>query len=289
MSEVTRGQSFCRQAAEDGGDGPAEAALGYREAEVWSGQDVECRRDAVAEEVPVALVFNGVSHAVMLATPGDLEDFAIGFSLSEGIVADRREILDLEIEATAAGMVIGMRLLADRDQALRGRRRALAGRTGCGLCGTESLEQVIGSCARVGDNLRLGAGALLAAERGMLGRQALFRLTGAVHAAAWCSPEGEVRMVREDVGRHNALDKLIGGLARENRPAGEGFVLMSSRASYEIVQKAARAGIELVAALSAPTGMAVRMADAAGLTLVGFVRAGRFTAYTHSGRVRRVH
>jgi formate dehydrogenase accessory protein FdhD len=178
---------------------------------------------------------------------------------------------------------------AEREMALRQQRRTLTGRTGCGLCGKESLAQAIGPCRTVSADLRLTASAIERAASGLMQRQAIFARTGAVHAAAWCAADGGIRLVREDVGRHNALDKLIGALAAGSFQPARGFVLMTSRASYEIVHKAAAVGIELVAAISAPTGLAIRMAEAAGQSLVGFVRDGRCTVYSHPSRLRRMH
>jgi len=241
--------------------------------------------ETVAEEVPVALVYNGISLAVMLATPLDLEDFALGFSLSECIVGRPGEIHDLEIVERDNGIEVQMQLGAERAQALKAHRRTLAGRTGCGLCGTESLDQLAKRAATVHSSAVLTAGALPRALSELQGMQRLFHLTGAVHAAAWCDFNGEIDLVREDVGRHNALDKLIGALASERRAFDGGFVLMTSRASYEIVQKAAAVGIAVVAAVSAPTGMAVRVANDAGLTLIGFVRGERHCVYSHPQRV----
>jgi FdhD protein/phenylacetyl-CoA:acceptor oxidoreductase accessory protein len=248
--------------------------------------------ELVAEEVPVALVYGGVSHAVMLATPEDLEDFALGFSLSEGILAQANELHDLEQVSQTNGIELRMEISAERMQALRQHRRNLAGRTGCGLCGVDSLDQL--ACRTrlptakngTGSTLCLAPDALRRTEAGLRSQQHLFNLTGAVHAAAWCAPDGHVLLVREDVGRHNALDKLIGArLAVRDADFADGFLLMTSRASYEIVQKAAVVGIQVVAAVSAPTGMAVRMAEAAGVTLIGFARGERYSVYSHASRV----
>lgn len=241
--------------------------------------------EILAEEVPVALVYNGISHAVMLATPGDLEDFALGFSLSECIVGRAGEILDLDIVEQAQGIEVRMQLTAERAHALKQHRRSLAGRTGCGLCGTESLEQLARRGGRVTSSAQVVQGAVTRALAGLGQRQTLFGLTGAVHAAAWCDLSGGIELLREDVGRHNALDKMIGALARGNRGFDEGFVLMTSRASYEIVQKAAAVGIAVVAAVSAPTGMAVRVAQDSGLTLIGFARGERYCVYSHPQRI----
>ena len=241
--------------------------------------------EVLAEEVPVALVYDGISHAVMLATPSDLEDFAVGFSLSECIVSRPGEILDFEVHSAPEGIQLHLRLPGERAEALKRHRRSLAGRTGCGLCGIESLQQMARRPSRVTMPHRLEADALAKALAGLRSRQALFELTGAVHAAAWCSTDGDIRCLREDVGRHNALDKLIGAVAREGRGFDDGFVLLTSRASYEMVQKAAAAGIGVVAAISAPTGMAVRTALEAGVTLIGFARGDKHCVYTHPERL----
>jgi phenylacetyl-CoA:acceptor oxidoreductase accessory protein len=251
----------------------------------WAGGIATCSEDAVAEEVPVALVYNGISHAVMLATPRDLEDFATGFSLSECIVGRRGEIHDLELVERDNGIEVHMELSAERAHMLKQHRRTLAGRTGCGLCGTESLNQLAGRAARVQSSAILGPGALARAVGALQETQALFQLTGAVHAAAWCDFNGVIELVREDVGRHNALDKVIGALVTQRKDFDRGFVLMTSRASYEIVQKAAAVGIAVVAAVSAPTGMAVRGAIESGVTLIGFARGERHCVYSHPERV----
>jgi phenylacetyl-CoA:acceptor oxidoreductase accessory protein len=265
--------------------------------ERWVGGGATRTEDLVAEEVPVALVYGGISHAVMLATPEDLEDFALGFSCSEGILARSSELYDLEQISQASGIELRMEIRAERQLALAERRRTLAGRTGCGLCGIDSLDQLAARmcipdrAAGPLPRVSIGPGALRRAETELRSQQRLFDLTGAVHAAAWCAPDGSVLLMREDVGRHNALDKLIGARlsARRGVPPGEcfadGFVLMTSRASYEIVQKAATVGISVVAAVSAPTGMAVRLAEAAGVTLIGFARGGQHSVYSHSGRI----
>lgn len=252
----------------------------------WADGAAVRAEDSVAEEVPVALVYNGFSHAVMMATPQDLEDFALGFSLSEGIAGSVREILDIEVVEHAHGTEVQMQLAGERFAQLRARRRAMTGRTGCGICGVESLDQL--ACrpiAKVGATGMLDAGALRRTQAELQSRQHLFDLTGAVHAAAWCGFDGRVELVREDVGRHNALDKLIGAIAAERRSFADGFLFMTSRASYEIVQKSAAVGIAVVAAVSAPTGMAVRVAQAAGLTLIGFARGDRHSIYSHPERV----
>ncbi|MCK0511402.1 formate dehydrogenase accessory sulfurtransferase FdhD [Aromatoleum buckelii] len=255
--------------------------------ERWIDGDATREEDLVAEEVPAALVYNGFSHAVMMTTPQDLEDFALGFSLSEGIINEARELYDIEVVDHPLGSEVQMRIAGERFAGLRQRRRAMAGRTGCGLCGVESLEQIAGRPLGTVDAGRgaLQARALSRAQAELHARQHLFHLTGAVHAAAWCGLDGAVEFVREDVGRHNALDKLIGAVAASGSAFGDGFVLMTSRASYEIVQKAAAVGIAVVAAVSAPTGMAVRLAEAAGVTLIGFARGERHSVYSHPQRI----
>lgn len=251
----------------------------------WVDGAVTHAEETVAEEVPVALVYNGISHAVMLTTPLDLEDFALGFSLSECIVSRSGEVLDLEVVERENGIEVHMQLSAERAHALKEHRRTLAGRTGCGLCGTESLDQLARRFASVESSAVLAPGALPRAQGSLREMQHLFHLTGAVHAAAWCDFNGGIQLVREDVGRHNALDKLIGALATQRKGFDEGFVLMTSRASYEIVQKAAAVGIPVIAAVSAPTGMAVRVAIDSGVTLVGFVRGERHCVYSHPERI----
>lgn len=241
--------------------------------------------ETVAEEVPVALAYNGIAHAVMLATPQDVEDFAVGFSLSECIVEQAGEIYDIEVIERDNGIEVQIEVAAACAFALKERRRTLAGRTGCGLCGAESLAQVAAKNLHVESSAVLSAGALSRAQSQLLGMQQLFQLTGAVHAAAWCGFEGTLEFLREDVGRHNALDKLIGARARARQSFADGFVLLTSRASYEMVQKAAVAGIAVVAAVSAPTGMAVRMAEDAGVTLIGFARGDRHSIYSHPERI----
>jgi formate dehydrogenase accessory protein FdhD len=242
--------------------------------------------ETVVEEVPVALVYNGISHAVLLASPLDLEDFALGFSLAEGILARPSDLYDIEVQQSAQGITLQMRIAGGAMHALKLRRRSLAGRTGCGLCGTESLDQVARPLAPVQPGGVVGAPALHAAMAALKASQVLHQATGAVHAAGWASWDGRLQLAREDVGRHNALDKLIGALAFRGDDTRDGFAVVTSRASYEMVQKAAAAGIRLLAAISAPTAMAVRLAEHSGVTLAGFVRQDRQVVYAHAQRVR---
>lgn len=247
--------------------------------------------DWVADEVPVALEFNGLSHAVMLATPLDLADFALGFALSEGLLAAPSELYDVEEVSGDTGITLQLQVASAAFARLKDRRRTLAGRTGCGLCGTDSLAQVLRPLPALpprqpGDGIAPEAIARAMDELAAL--QALNQATGAVHAAAWCRRDGEVRLLREDVGRHNALDKLVGavmGDAATRREAGDGFVAVTSRASFEMIQKAVCLGAPLLAAVSAPTALAIQVAEDAGLTLVGFARRGDLVAYTHPDRL----
>lgn len=260
-------------------------------AERWRDGAVENASELVADEVPVALVYNGISHAVMLASPCDLEDFALGFSLGERIVSDAREIYDIEVDEGAHGIAIEMRIASGAMMRLKETRRARTGKTGCGLCGVESLAWFEDDAFAAGApfaQLPIASIAPRALQRAMdaMGvRQDLHHATGAVHAAGWASSKGELLCVREDIGRHNALDKLVGALVREHIDVADGFAVVTSRASFEMVQKAARAGFGLLAAISAPTALAVQVAERAGLTLAGFVRGGRHVLYSHPQRL----
>ncbi|MBU6511506.1 MAG: formate dehydrogenase accessory sulfurtransferase FdhD [Betaproteobacteria bacterium] len=244
------------------------------------------RQDVLCEEVPVALEFNGISHAVMLATPADLEDFALGFALTEGIVEHPGEVFDIAAEASAQGITLRVDIASRRLQALKLRRRSLAGRTGCGLCGTDSLDQALRPVAPVGAGPRVEPAALARAVAALRPLQALFAATGSVHAAALCGADGRPLLLREDVGRHNALDKLVGGAARGGLDAGAGLIVISSRASIEMVQKAASTGCTVLAAVSAPTALAVGAAAQAGMTLVGRIRGQDMVVYCGAWRLQ---
>ncbi|KVG24134.1 formate dehydrogenase accessory sulfurtransferase FdhD [Burkholderia ubonensis] len=239
--------------------------------------------DRVVEECPVALVFNDISHAVMMATPIDLDVFGLGFALSEGIVERASDVFDIESACTASGAVVRLTVAQQAFMALKARRRALAGRTGCGVCGIESIEQLDLHPSRIrhaGAAAGIGADAVERASRALPAHQVLMRDTGGIHAAAWCSRDGAVIDVFEDVGRHNALDKLIGQLAQRRADTRSGFVFLSSRASYELVRKAARLDIPMVATISAPTSLAIDVAREAGIRLLGFCRGDGFVEYT---------
>lgn len=247
--------------------------------ERWQDGSARPAQDDVAEECPVALIYNGVPFAVMLASPLDLEDFALGFSWTEGILAHTGEFQASEIVREERGYSVYVSVPRERSDALADRRRSLAGRTGCGLCGAQMLDDAIRPVRRVAP-ARIPPQAIQSAHAALAARQSLNAITGAVHAAAWADASGTVRYVREDVGRHNALDKLIGAVLRAGIEASSGFVAVTSRASYEMVHKTAAADIPLLSAVSAPTALAIRTAADAGLTLVGFAREGRHTVYT---------
>lgn len=247
--------------------------------------------DCVAKETAVALVYNGVSHAVMMATPLDLEAFALGFSLSEGIVNSAEDIYDCCIDEVELGIEVALTISSQCFTKLKDKRRNLSGRTGCGICGAESLQQVRLPIAPVVAENSISHVAIDRATRALVDHQPLQTLTGALHAAAWCDVDGQLVQVCEDVGRHNALDKLI-GLLWQQQSGGQkglagkvGWLLISSRASYEILQKSAMVNIAIVVAISAPTSLAIEIAEQAGITLIGFSRENRHIVYTNAHRL----
>lgn len=259
----------------------------YEVTQWQDGQQVQAQ-DCLAEETPVALIYNGVSHAVMLATAQDLEDFALGFSLSEGIVQSTTELYGVEVRVQADGIELHCDIASERFMQLKDRRRTLAGKTGCGLCGAESLSQAMRYPQPLQSETMFSATSI---KRGLLAIQAqqlMQKETGATHASAFVLADGTVSIVREDVGRHNALDKLIGALHKARMQQGQqfdGFIITTSRASFEMVQKTATAGVAMLVAVSAPTGLAVRVAEQCGLALVGFARQNRFVVYSHNQRI----
>ncbi len=240
--------------------------------------------DWLVDEVPVALVFNGISHAVMLASPLDLEDFALGFALTEGLLKDRTELYGIDVAPVANGIEIRLEVASACVFRMKERRRNLSGRTGCGLCGTESLDQVLRPMPRIERPLAVDAASVARALRSMGAEQPLQRASGASHAAAWCAADGRVLLVREDVGRHNALDKLVGAMVEGDVDASLGFVAVTSRASVEMVQKTLMAGAGMLVAVSAPTVLAVRIATEHGLALAGFARGDDLVAYAGAER-----
>lgn len=243
------------------------------------------RQRLVPEERPIALVHDGSTTAVMMATPADLEDFALGFSLTEGLIEDASEIESLEIAESDHGIEVRMWLSSARGRALAQRRRRLAGPTGCGLCGIESLQEAVRPPRRVGEGFVITAEAIHEGLEAMTRAQELGSATRAMHAAAWWSTQEGLVAVREDVGRHNALDKLAGALARGHGEP-EGAVLLTSRLSVEMIQKAAAMCAQVVVAVSAPTSLAVSTADTAGMTLIAVARADSFEVFTRPDRVR---
>jgi len=249
------------------------------------GGRVEPGEAPVAEEVPVALVYNMRPYAVMMATPADLEDFAVGFSITEAIVAAAADIGRVAVMRHAQGIEAQITIPDAAARRLEERGRALIGRAGCGLCGVETIQEAMRELEPVPPGPPISADALWRAERELVPRQVWNAETGSLHAAGWFDLEGAPGVVREDVGRHNALDKVIGALAREGRDPAAGFVVVTSRASYELVQKAATAGVRLLAAVSRPTGLAIRLAEACGLTLVALLRSGTANVYTHPERL----
>jgi len=256
----------------------------HRQARRLTAAGAEALDEIVAEEVAVALVYNGVSHAVMMATPCDLEDFARGFSLTERIVAKPSEIYDIEVEEVersggGRGFEVRLDIASQRMVTLQAQRRTMAGRTGCGLCGVDSLEAALRPVPRSAGAGKVSRAAIQRAMAALPAQQKINRENGATHAAGWAMPDGTLVAVREDVGRHNALDKLGGALAKAGMPAAGGFVVVTSRCSYEMVQKAAALGAVAIAAVSAPTSLAIETAEQAGIALAAFVRNGRLTVY----------
>ena len=241
--------------------------------------------DWIAEEVPVALSFDGEPFVVMMATPADIADFALGFALSEGLVDTRDELGIEAIDTTVDGIHVALTLPASHHARIAARRRNLEGRSGCGICGASSIDAVLRPPRAVPRGIVIASRILADALRILQTRQPLNALTGATHAAAWVDADGRLVAVREDVGRHNALDKLIGALVLADVDLGVGFCIVSSRASYEMAMKAAQAGMPMLAAISAPTALAIALADSAGMTLVGFARGDGCVAYAHPWRL----
>jgi FdhD protein len=254
--------------------------LAWRAGRFTSGERV------IAEETAVAFTYNGTSYAVMMATPQDLEDFAVGFTVTEGIVTTPAEIESLEVLELEAGIELQMRLTEDRAGALAARRRYLAGPTGCGLCGIESLTEAMRPLSPLADHVAVSPRDIMRASGALSELQIINQQTRAVHGAAFYRPADDSLIMREDVGRHNALDKLCGALLRDNVSRQSGFALVTSRLSIEMIQKAVVVGIPILVAVSAPTALAVQAAEAAGMTLVAVARSDGFEIFTHPERIK---
>ena len=252
---------------------------------VWRDDRLSEATRAIAEETPLALTYNGGTYAVMMGTPQNLGDFAVGFSLSEGIVQSPEEISSLEIVDLDEGIELRMWLKDEKAAPLRERRRQIAGPTGCGLCGVDSIAEALRPAAVVSQGPTFASRDIVTAMQSVAPLQAINLETRSVHAGAFWLPAKGIIALREDVGRHNALDKLAGALAQAKVPASEGAVLLTSRVSVEMVQKTAAIGAPVIVAVSAPTALAVRMADAAGITLAAIARADGFEIFTHPDRI----
>ena len=266
------------------GQEPPPASVPVRTARWSSGGASDAGRD-VPEETAIAFSYNRTAHAVMMGTPADLRDFATGFSLTEGLVGSLSDIEELGIVAVPDGIELRMWVASGCMDRLHARRRSAAGPTGCGMCGLESLAQAVRPPPPVRSNLRVSAADVLAAVVALEPAQTLNQITRAVHAAAFVRPGQGLTLLREDVGRHNALDKLAGALALSGEDAGAGMVVMTSRVSVELVQKAARIGAPILVAVSAPTALALRVAEQAGITIVGVARRDGFEVFTHQSRI----
>jgi FdhD protein len=253
--------------------------------QVWRDGSASEGARTIPEETALALTYNGGTYAVMMGTPRDLADFAVGFSLSEGIIQSPADVDSLDIVELDDGIELRMWLKQSKADRLNERRRHIAGPTGCGICGIDSIAEAVRPAAIVGQGRSFSSQQIMSAMQAVPSLQKLNMETRAVHAAAFWTPARGIVALREDVGRHNALDKLAGALAQDGVSAGEGMVLLTSRVSVEMVQKTAAIGAPLMVAVSAPTALAVRMADAAGITLVAIARTDGFEVFTHPGRV----
>jgi FdhD protein len=254
--------------------------------QAWRNGSTVLGERTLAEEVPVAFSYDGATHAVLMATPDDLEDFALGFSYTEGIVTTPAEIAELAVVSVAEGIVLRMWLAGARSGAFAARRRRFVGPAGCGMCGLESLAEANRTIPMARYDLRVSRQDIEEAVAALPASQLLNMQTRAVHAAAFWRPDQDL-VLREDVGRHNALDKLAGALLRTGRSTADGVIVLSSRISIELVQKAAMMGASIIVGVSAPTALAVRTAEMAGLTLVGIARDDGFEVFTHPERITR--
>lgn len=261
--------------------------LGYAEpllelrTRAWRDGKIQERGERIVEETPVVLVYNGIPHVVMMATPADLEDFIVGFSVTEELIRTPADLRDIKVVRYGQGIEVQAVVPPECEAVVASRSRRLSGRTGCGVCGADSIDAVLKQLHTVTAGPPVERSAIEAGLRAITTHQTLNAAAGTVHAAAWAHRDGSVELVREDVGRHNALDKLIGALLTRGIRAADGFVIVTSRASFEMVQKTTVLGAPLLVAISGPTGLAVRLAEQAGVTLVGFARGDRLTVYTH--------
>ena len=251
----------------------------------WRGEAVADETERVVEETPVVVVYNRIPHVVMMATPLDLEDFVLGFSITEELITGPADIERIEIVRYSQGIEVQVAVSAACEAIIGSRTRRMTGRTGCGVCGADGVAAVLKTIHRLPEGLTVSPMAIRVALTDLAARQPLNEATGAVHAAGWATATGDLRIVREDVGRHNALDKLVGAVLNQGIDPATGFVVVTSRASFEMVQKTATLGAPLLAAISGPTGLAVRVAEESGLTLVGFARGTNLTAYTRADRI----
>lgn len=251
----------------------------------WEGGVRSEQEERIVEETPVAIVYNGLPHVVMMATPADLEDFALGFSLTEELIRSPADLQHLEVVRYSRGVEIQATVDAACAAVIAARTRRLTGRTGCGICGADGVDAVLKEIHPVSSRTTIAVSSVQRALDALAENQPLNAASGAVHAAGWAHADGTLEMMREDVGRHNALDKLVGAAITAKVDASAGFVVVTSRASFEMVQKTTVLGAPLMAAISGPTGLAVRVAEQSGLTLVGFARRGRLTVYTHPERI----
>lgn len=250
-----------------------------------SDQPASSDMSSVAEEIPVALVYNGEPFVVVMASPADLEDLAIGFSLTEGIIEAGTEPRRIDVVRHSRGIELQIEVTEADAARLAGRRRGISARTGCGVCGIESIDEVLRVPRVVPSRGTMEVESLWRAAAELEARQPVNAETRAVHAAAFADRSGALRVVKEDVGRHNALDKVIGAMVRERVDPADGFVVVTSRASYELVQKAAAAGVPVLAAVSRPTGLAIQLAEQANITLVGLLRGRSANVYSHPARL----
>ena len=244
--------------------------------------EVVKKQDIFAKEVPVALVYNGISHTVMMCSPQDLEDFALGFSLTEGIIDKPSDIYGIDVVEACNGIEVQIELSSRQFARLKDHRRTLTGRTGCGICGSEQLNQIFQPLNVLENNFQFDLNNLDDCLNKLFDVQQLAKETGSTHAAGFFTAQGELIALREDVGRHVALDKLLGWHAKAGKP--QGFVIVTSRASYEMVQKTVAAGVEMLVAISAGTDLAIEMAEKYNLSLLGFAREGRATIYSGAHR-----